>query len=159
MTIRRLTDLTCGECGNKQEGEVWDTINVQVNPELKEKLLEGKVNFFRCRNCGLEGDIPMELLYHDMDKGYCVQLSPFKTIDDKGFLDRFDDHGVLNRYPDLPRNNIEKMMTSYFRNVHIVFSMGGLAMYIIFRDKLAEHKASTSKSYTEEIDRFLKDEA
>jgi len=40
-----------------------------------------------------------------------------------------------------------------------VFSIGGLAMYIIFRDKLAEHKASTSKSYTEEIDRFLKDEA
>ncbi len=78
MTIERMEEIDCPKCGKKQTETIRDTINVTLNPELKEKLFQGEINKFRCKVCGNEAFISLPLFYHDMDKKYCVQYYPVR---------------------------------------------------------------------------------
>ena len=111
---------------------VWSTINIQLSPEVKEELLEAKTNLFQCEMCSFEQTVPVALMYHDMEKEFCVQFFPFDTMDN-GFFENFTDNGEV----DLRRTGAEDP-PDYFRSIHIVFSMDELVRYVIFRDRLAE---------------------
>ena len=132
MTRKRMEEIDCPKCDRKQTETVWNTINVTLNPELKEKLFQGEINKSRCKNCGNEAFISLPLLYHDMDKKYCVQYYPFELLDYDQFFDNFNREGNLNF--SLPSVKTVK----YMKNIHVVFEMGELERYIIFRDKLSE---------------------
>ncbi len=43
--------LQCPHCGNEQKLEIWESINVTLDPEVKAKLLAGKINVFICDKC------------------------------------------------------------------------------------------------------------
>lgn len=80
MSIKRNSEIECPRCGSNKEVVVWSSINVQLNLEAKEELLEGKVNLFHCDICCCEQVIPVDLLYHDMEKEFCVQFFPFDKM-------------------------------------------------------------------------------
>jgi predicted RNA-binding Zn-ribbon protein involved in translation (DUF1610 family) len=132
MTKERMEEIDCPKCGEKQTETLWDTMNVTLNPELKEKLFQGEINRFRCKNCGNEAYISLPLLYHDMGKKYCVQYYPFDWLEYDQILDNFTREGDLN-FPLPVVRTLE-----YMEKIHIVFEMGELVRYIIFRDKLSE---------------------
>lgn len=135
MSMKRIMEIECPGCGSNREVLVWKSINAQLNPEAKEDLLNGKVNLFCCGNCSVQAPIAIDLLYHDMEKEFCVQFFPFNKMDNNDFLENFTDKGEL----DLRRTGAEDP-PDYFRNVHIVFSMDELVRYVIFRGRLAERK-------------------
>jgi len=132
MTKERMEEIDCPKCGRKQAETVWDTINVTLNPELKEKLFQGEINRFRCKGCGNEAFVSLPLLYHDMDKKYCVQYYPVDWLEYDQILDNFTREGDLNI--PLP---VTKTL-EYMEKIHVVFEMEELVRYIIFRDKLSE---------------------
>jgi hypothetical protein len=132
MTTGRVREIDCPKCGGRQTEKVLETINVSLNPELKEKLFQGEINRFRCKGCGNEAHIFTPLLYHDMRKKYCVQYYPLKFLDHDQFFDNFNREGDKN--PSLPL--VREL--EYMQKIHIVFEMGELVRYIIFRDKLSE---------------------
>jgi predicted nucleic-acid-binding Zn-ribbon protein len=132
MTKERMEEIDCPKCGAKQTETLWETINVTLNPELKEKLFQGEINRFRCKNCGNEAYISLPLLYHDMRKKYCVQYYPFDWLEDDQMLDDFSREGEPNFSLPVART------LEYMEKIHIVFEMGELVRYIIFRDKLSE---------------------
>ncbi len=135
MSIKQTMEIECPKCGINKEVVVWKSINVQLNPEAKKELLEAKTNLFHCGICSFEQIVPVVLLYHDMEKEFCVQFFPFNSLDDKRFLENFTDDGKS----DLRRTG-EEDPPDYFRNTHIVFSMDELVRYVIFRDRLAERR-------------------
>jgi len=51
MSVKQKHEITC-RCGFTLEAELWDGINVQEQPELKELLLDGELNIVICPRCG-----------------------------------------------------------------------------------------------------------
>ena len=137
----RIKEIKC-PCGVKSKTEIWKTLNASINPKAKEKLLEGKLNQFLCKGCGTDIFIGGDLLYHDMKIGYLVQYFDSVRVDDKRFLDMFSEKAKLKVLPPI----LLEDAAEYFDDVHVVFSMGELVEYVIFRDKLAEHRAGGSNN-------------
>ena len=133
MSRSKFVEIDCPECGLKQEVSIWESINVTVDPDLKEKIFQGRINVLQCQKCGIESFIPVPLMYHDMRKKFCVQFYPFNWLELDDFLQNFTKEGGLNiGFFKLPK------YSKYFKWTHIVFDMNEFVRYVIFRDKLQE---------------------
>jgi hypothetical protein len=51
MSIKQKHEVTC-RCGWTFEAELWDGVNAQEQPDLKELLLDGELNIVICPRCG-----------------------------------------------------------------------------------------------------------
>lgn len=59
------TQISCPNCGTPYMADIHQVIDVGRQPQLKELLLSGQLNFAVCPNCGAGGRIATPLLYHD----------------------------------------------------------------------------------------------
>jgi DNA-directed RNA polymerase subunit RPC12/RpoP len=136
MTLESTAQVDCPACGRKVEVKVRSTINVPLNPELRTMLLDGKINVGRCSACGAAGPLGAPLLYHDMERGFCVQFYPPQAIDDSKFLRRFErSYPLTFKLPkDLPVD------AGYLAHPHVVFDMDDLVCCIRFFEKLLPTK-------------------
>lgn len=66
MSIAETHAITCPKCRKTQEQEIWQSINVSIDGEMKERVRTGDINVFVCSNCGAERRIECPVLYHDM---------------------------------------------------------------------------------------------
>lgn len=96
MSLMSVRDLACPKCGHKQETEVWQSVNVSLDPKLREKLLRGEINVFKCRSCQNSALIETPLLYNDMSRRYCVQYYPFRLVDQPEFLRQFNENAKID---------------------------------------------------------------
>lgn len=130
--------LACPQCGVEQETEVWDSINVALNPELQEKLFKTEINVFSCSQCGSTALINSPLLYTDIEKKICVQFYPPELIEEDTFLEFFDEEGNLEMSVIL--ENVERILdetgSNYLLKPHIVFDMDEMIRYINFRERI-----------------------
>lgn len=65
MSQHRHEQLTCPKCGTRGEFVIWDSINADTDPELKEKLLDESLFAWTCPHCGHKAYITYGTLYHD----------------------------------------------------------------------------------------------
>jgi hypothetical protein len=66
--------VDCPKCTAKIPVTIWTSINVTLNPELKSKVLEKRINIFSCSPCEYAAPIGVDLLYHDMSQKFMVWL-------------------------------------------------------------------------------------
>lgn len=59
------TQISCPNCGTPYMADIHQIVDVGRQPQLKEMLLSGQLNFAVCPNCGAGGRIATPLLYHD----------------------------------------------------------------------------------------------
>ena len=76
MSINTKQSIKCPKCGQMEDMTVWNSITVKDSQDLKNDLLTGKVNIFRCPSCSHMGLMPTPLLYHDEDKKLMISFSP-----------------------------------------------------------------------------------
>ncbi len=136
MSVREPVEAKCPACGEETQVTVWRSINVAQDPEAKEMLLAGSVNVFRCPKCGYESLLDIDLLYHDMEKRFCVQYYPYERLSEDGFLTNFSVEG--EPAIEVPGGMRLKPDMDYMTHPHIVFEMGELVRYVAFRDRLYE---------------------
>jgi len=74
MSLNHIGAIKCSKCGAKQSFTFWESINVSVDRNLKERLTRGELTTFVCEKCGLEGHVTFNCLYHDMDKQLAIWL-------------------------------------------------------------------------------------
>ena len=76
--MSRITSqsFTCPKCKYKGEFKKYDSVNVTLDTELREKVLSGDIFDWTCPNCCETYNIRYDLLYHDMDKGFQIYYSP-----------------------------------------------------------------------------------
>ena len=144
MSKHQILEIPCPECRTKVETTVWSSLNVQLDPDAKEDLLNGKLNFFQCTRCDFKAPVVANFMYHDMDGGYSVQFYPFEALEDDTFFDLFTPDGLVDiQQAGLPADSpISELARSFMENCHIVFSMDELVRYVIFRDRLTEAKGN-----------------
>src|SRR4030042_2389546 len=73
--------IKCPNCGNEQEQIIYASINVELDPEIKEKLLHSEINFFKCVFCSKNTLIASDLLYHDPIKEFVIWFKPVGWTD------------------------------------------------------------------------------
>lgn len=81
MSINTNREIKCPKCSNLCELTLWQSITVSDSGDLKDDLLKGKVNIFRCASCGTVALVPVPLLYHDEDKQLMISFSPCEDSD------------------------------------------------------------------------------
>ena len=76
MSINSKRSVKCPQCGQMSEVTVWNSITVNDSPDLKEDLLSGGINMFRCASCGYAALMPEPMLYHDSGRKLMISFSP-----------------------------------------------------------------------------------
>jgi len=79
MSINAKHEIKCPSCGAMQEMTVWQSITADDSPDLKEDLLKGRVNIFRCAACGVSALVPVPVLYTDDTKKLMISFSPCES--------------------------------------------------------------------------------
>jgi hypothetical protein len=130
MSFQHDFEITCPECGMKQKTTVWRSINATVDPELRIALFEGKVNWFVCKKCGHSAEVTFDLLYNDMRREFLVQYYPFHWLEEDERLASFTAAGEWASGMDGEGDGY------MFEPAHVVFDMGELVRYVIFRERL-----------------------
>lgn len=72
MSRADIKTIKCKKCGSEFRTWLWDSINVTVDPEFKEKILKEEINFGFCPKCRAPYKIIAPFLYHDMDRKLMV---------------------------------------------------------------------------------------
>jgi len=76
MSVVEEHVLTCPKCGKSQNQEIWNSVNVDLDSDMKEKVLNSEFNVFVCRHCGVVLQIEWPMLYHDMSGKLMIWLLP-----------------------------------------------------------------------------------
>jgi hypothetical protein len=76
MSQKRIHEIACPFCGREQNVELWDSINVDSEPELREALLLNRVNRVECAGCHKSFRIDKPLVYRDREQDIFVHFDP-----------------------------------------------------------------------------------
>ncbi|MCD8287787.1 MAG: CpXC domain-containing protein [Porphyromonadaceae bacterium] len=78
--IRTIT-IKCPYCHAKRKMNVWSSVNVDLNPELREKVFSGELFAYRCPCCGKMTRVDYDMLYHDMTHHFMLFYEACKPDD------------------------------------------------------------------------------
>jgi hypothetical protein len=134
MTQSKLVEVTCPKCQNDQEVQVYDALNVTLNPAEKATLFEGQINIFECEVCGHKALLAVPFLYHDMDRVFCVYYFPAEFVEEDEFIRNWVTAEGKIRIPQLNGGQFP----AYMADAHIVFSMQELLNYVVFRERVID---------------------
>ena len=73
MSSQHFEKITCPQCQKDSEFVMYDSVNVSLDPEDKEKIIDGSLFLFKCPECDAEVHVEYGVLYHDMDKQLMIQ--------------------------------------------------------------------------------------
>jgi uncharacterized Zn-finger protein len=76
MSTKQTHEIACPFCGREQGVELWDSIHVEEDPELREELLRNRINRVECAGCGKAFRIDKPLVYHDRGQGLFIHVDP-----------------------------------------------------------------------------------
>ena len=88
MSKMHIEKITCPECGRENEYKFWDSVNVNLDPELKEHVLDGSIFDYSC-SCGYSTKLVHQFLYHDMEKKFMIQFSSPDNVEE--YINSFED--------------------------------------------------------------------
>jgi len=142
MSCNELPEAGCPSCRAKQDILIWKSISVNGDPEIKEQLFTGRINYFSCKNCDFEGFITAPLVYDDQEMEIRVNYVPAGYPEDEEYLkESFTPDAKIRPGPDA--GNARTGGPDYFHDAHIVFSMAEMIRYILFRDRPDQVSAGT----------------
>jgi predicted RNA-binding Zn-ribbon protein involved in translation (DUF1610 family) len=76
MSQQRNVEVKCPHCGRPGTYEVWDSINVDLDPELRAKILNEELFEWKCPHCGETVFAPYGFIYHDMKHKFMLFYDP-----------------------------------------------------------------------------------
>ena len=76
--------IPCPACGHTGEFTRWDSINVDLAPDMREKAKNGAIFTWTCPHCGKTFTVPYATLYHDMKRKLMIYYMPSRPKDGKG---------------------------------------------------------------------------
>ena len=116
MSLNRIVKATCPDCKKEFPFEIWQSVNIQLNPEMREKVFDHSIFNFECPHCGSKGYTEYPFLYNDMKNAFMIQYCPEDdSIEDykkalQEIIDSDSAMGALN-------NRYLRIVTKYFQLV------------------------------------------
>ena len=100
--------VVCPTCGEVGKADIYTSVNVSVNPDYRERVLDGSLFSWVCPSCGYSARLTYPVLYNDMKNRFMVYLIPK--------IDRFQlcDRELEEKYSNL--RNISKRVVPDFNS-------------------------------------------
>ena len=112
--------FNCPECGKEVEFDYYESINVTLNPELKEKVINGLIYSVECPSCGHREAFPHPFLYHDMEKKFMIQMGSYGELLD--FKEDLQNNPINKDFPGLMEDTNVLGVTSMFDMITAIIS-------------------------------------
>jgi len=102
MTLENTYNLEC-KCGQVFKAELYETINVTLDPTLLEKLFKGEINLVECPKCHTKAHIRKPLLFHDMKHDLMIMVengnlnSLINDLESRGLYPEFKDDTKIQK--------------------------------------------------------------
>ena len=76
MSEKTTYRIACPQCRHEQSVELYESVNVTTDPELRGELLENRLNIVACGGCKLNFRVDKQLVYSDPGRKFIVFLFP-----------------------------------------------------------------------------------
>lgn len=96
MTKISKQTYCCPNCNEYSEFQMYETINVDLDNSLKEKLMTGELFRWTCPHCNENVMVLYDFLYHDMTREFMIYFSPSKSNRYKDYI-----NDMLNKFPGM----------------------------------------------------------
>lgn len=91
MSKSKTFNIKCPSCGVQQDVELYEAVNVETDPELKQALLENRLNRVDCIDCDASFRVDMPLLYSDPTHNILIHWIPeTETLAREQIIEDFD---------------------------------------------------------------------
>ena len=90
MSSQKTYTIRCPKCRHEQKVELYESINVAQQPELKTALFENRLNRVQCESCDASFRVDKPVLYHDADRNILIHWMPDTAVSREEILDEFD---------------------------------------------------------------------
>ncbi len=113
MSKHHTINVKCPECGHEIPFTIWDSVNVDLEPEAKEKIFNGDLFLCSCPECGIQLYYAYGFLYHDMSRKLMIYFlfnEPDEGKYDTSNLPAFCLDGYTLRVVYGHRRLVEKIM-------------------------------------------------
>lgn len=149
MSISKTVNICCPSCGTHQDVELYDSINVQADPQLKDALMQNQLNRVDCIDCTACFRVDMPLLYNDPGKQILIHWVPETGhITREQILEEFDQSmEEMNAMvpPDIELPNVRLVMTRV-ELVELVFMIeAGMNQRVVEYVKYSIHTRNMEK--------------
>lgn len=74
MSKSSVHRVICPACSAAGEATVWESINAQISPALREDVISGRLFRYICPRCGHTFALRTDCFYHDMQRRYLLHL-------------------------------------------------------------------------------------
>ena len=75
--------VKCNHCGAIHKVDVYSSINLSQDPELKDNLRNGSIFVWECPHCGQSNLVKYPLLYHDPENKVMIWLLPEGSVSEQ----------------------------------------------------------------------------
>lgn len=114
MTRMVDMDVVCPTCGTQENHRHYSSVNVTIDPSLKEKVFSQEILAHTCQKCNKRYGVISDILYHDMDQNLMIYF------DSTGESDGVE---ALNRVFSVMPEAMEIKNAYTIRVVHDYFDM------------------------------------
>lgn len=74
-------EIRCQNCDKLFNITMWDSVNVKLDPSLRERLIfKGDFFEYTCPHCGEKHTLKYPFLYHDMDHKFMISCGPLSHV-------------------------------------------------------------------------------
>ena len=154
MTSR--AEVSCTHCGARNSVTTYGIINVNENPGLKSRVLDGSLFVWECPHCGARNLLRCQTLYHDPAERLMVWLTggseELESKARKAYGGLEEMKGYTARFVDDPGSLIEKVKIFDAGLDDVVMEM---AKYVS-RIEVAESRKDRAADILNAAFRFLK---
>lgn len=99
MSSYKEHTINCPKCGASGKFTTWDSVNVDLMPKMKEKVLSGDLFRWTCPECGETYTVPYPMLYHDMaNKIMVYHLLQRNNPSDSNVVNLLGKTGLMSDY-------------------------------------------------------------
>ena len=103
-TTTKIIERICPRCQKVFKTKAYGILNINLNLEIKPKVLNGSIFDFKCTNCGVLFRSPYSIVYEDMKKKYII----FLNMEDKNYDKKIEKLEEL--YPEYKIRIVSDMM-------------------------------------------------
>lgn len=82
MSMEMNEQVECPECGKKSDFTIWKSLNIDLDPQMREKVMNGTLFEFECPHCNKKSNIVYPFLYHDMTHGLMCYFDSPDNLDE-----------------------------------------------------------------------------
>lgn len=163
MSMPERTLVNCEHCGGEYEFTWYRSINVSLDPELKEKVISGEIFKTKCPHCGKDSYMLFPFLYHDMEKNFMIYVDTKERLEQGVEAHKKTQEEMKKQFPGLnlpviesaPLERYEKVETlinAYDYNLDLVC----LGLYFDVMEKQMDNMFKNVIGYNGVFDMHLK---